>query len=164
MSGQNFIRTHKLLIERDVPGDTSGGREVVDHTPLLNSMGVIELAIDPTSGTVADAFTIPAGSVVRWVTLHVPTAFADGTSVEVGTDGVADGLLSVTTPGDNSITVSAESLVGTAFTTDTDCNVTVTGSYTAGSGYMKIVYQDAREILSTGVNNSRGSSSVTLGY
>ena len=164
MSGQNFIRTHKLLIERDIPGNTSGGRELVDHTPLLNGLGVIELAIDPSVGTVTDAFTIPAGSVVRYATLHVPTAFAGGTSVEVGTAGDADGIISVTTPADDSITVGSGALLNTGFTTDTACNVTVTGTYTAGDGWLKIVFQDVREIVSTGTDNSRGSRSVTQGY
>lgn len=164
MSGQNFIRTHKLIIERDIPGNTSGGRELVDHTPLLNGLGVIELAIDPTAGTVSDAFSIPAGSVVRWVTLHTTAAFTGGTTVEVGTTADADGLLSVTTPATGSITNSSAALLNTGFTADTDIDVTVTGTYTAGAGWLKVIYQDVRQILSTGTDNSRGSRSVTQDY
>jgi hypothetical protein len=167
MSGQNFIRTDSYELSRGVYGSTS--REIVDVTATLSSFDVVELEIDATAGTLADVFTIPAGSVVERVTYMAGADHVGGTSIEVGSSGDPDGLLSITTPSTNAITVSTAALVDTALAADTPISITVTGTYSGGTGTLKVRLFDAKarggnsdNILAT--IEEKSSQAITLGY
>lgn len=161
-SGQGFIKTQEVIINRPDPTSSTGAREEVNVTPLLSAINILTLDIDPTAGTVETAFSLPAGAWIIGATLDVTEAFVDGTSVLIGNDGNTDSLFSLTTPSIGPV-LSAGADVGTILTAADDFDVTVSGSYTAGAAHLKVLWVYADKTTDDDPGDVGGSETVTLG-
>lgn len=160
--GQAYVATQELLVNRPDPS-VAGERETVDISPLLTAVNVVTLDVDPTAGNVATAFVIPDTGLVIAATLHVIDDFVGGTSVEIGANSDPDSLFTAA----NITTPTAGSLLGTgvdvtSIATGGNYDVTVTGTYTAGSATMKVLWMETRKTTDDPVEVG-GSEQATLG-
>lgn len=161
-SGQNFLYAQEYRVNRPDTTSTTGAREDVNVTPLLSSVNVVTLDIDPTAGTVATAFSLPAGAWIVGATLHVSEAFVGGTSVLIGNDGDTDSLFSLTTPAIG-YSLSAGADVNSILAAADDFDVTVTGTYTAGAAHLKVLWLTATKTTDDPQGAVGGSETVTTG-
>jgi hypothetical protein len=129
--------------ERNVSG-------VLDHTGVVKEA---RLAITHQSSGANVA--LPAGSIVLGVVVKVGTAWVGGTRIEVGDGTDADGYISATQGATANLTAGASIVAGGAYaigdaatnaglpkvyaTADT-LDVTITGSYTAGTADVFVRY------------------------
>lgn len=132
--------------------------KVVDNVPTVQLIDLpytrpengVPPAVPVASAPAAtDFWTVPENAIVTHAIFKVHTAFAGGTSLEVGTGNDPDGfftevLANIDAVGD--IVIGAGSLIDAVIGTDADddrvIKVTDTGTFTAGEGTLTVVWVD----------------------
>lgn len=133
---------------RDTKNQEAGSIEVKGQVRQVE----LEIYSDKsaTTASVKNA-VIPVGAVIVGATLQVSTAFAGGTSVQVGsisTDGTVIDTDAFITPAAGAVAnltagavlEGAGAAVGTTVTHPTNITYTLTGTFTAGRGTLLVEY------------------------
>jgi hypothetical protein len=117
----------------------------------------LQVTYQSTSGASGAKITVPAGSAVRRVRLHVGTAWVGGTNLQFGDGTTAGGWVSSTNAATANLTAGAE-IVGSGvyvtggtdttamrfpkvYAAATDLFLTITGTYTAGDATIVVEYE-----------------------